>query len=446
MPSLIKKTDNIIKLIRQNEIANRFAKVFSVDVFVKGANFLLLPVYLHLMSQNEVGTFNYLYTFIQTMSIVLNFGLYSSQSKLYHDYSGIERGRLLFSLNMVLIILLCIVLFPIYALQFDVKLITFLFEYPIPYQTYRWPLLLALLASVGSYMLFNFLLTSENIRKVQLYNLLRMFISNGVVIVILYFSEEDKVLMRIVTYYTCEIFLWAFFSIGYVKQFITAFDVKYIKRIFSFSFPVFLLSLLSTIQGFSDKFFVQQKTDMAVMAVYTTGITIASVCSLIIMSFQNIWLPIFFKEKNVEVNFRKTKKMVKIIALLFVCIAILMTVGVIIALNFNIIPTTYSRVTEILPFLFLAQIIAAINAMYGNYFLYFERTKLGAVTGGCAYLICFILNFVLIPRFGVTGAIIALLLGNAVVLTTVYCVVMKLYRKNRLSKHESIDYSVVVPK
>jgi O-antigen/teichoic acid export membrane protein len=442
---LFKKQLDILGIIRANEIANRFAKVFSVDVFVKGSTFLLIPIYLHLMTQEEVGTFNYLFSFVQTVTILLTFGLSTPQSKLYHDYKGSERGRLLFSVGFIFIAFLILTLVPVYCFRLDFKLINFLFEQPISYQQYRWPLLLGFLASVGSYMLFNYLLTSENIRKVQTYNLLRLFISNGAVIAILSLSDSDKVLMRLTTYYVCEIVLLMCFAPLYVKQFVPAISGKLIKKVLSFSLPVFLLAIISTVQGFSDKFFVQQKADMSVMSVYTLGITIASVCSLIVMSFQNIWLPVFFKEKNVVKNMRKTKQMAKIIVVVLTGIAIVMITGVKIALNFDVIPASYSDVLFILPFLFVSQIMLAINTLLANYFLYFERINLGFITGGGVYVICFFLNLTLIPRYGIPGAIIALLLGNSILLITVYLIVKKIYQKNQYLKHENIDYSIVVP-
>jgi len=435
---------DIFKTIQNNEIASRFTKVFSVDVLVKGSTFLLLPVYLHLMTQEDVGTFNYLFVFVQTLSILLSFGLNSAQSKLYHDYKGVERRQLLFSINLLLLAFFAIVLVPACAFGLDVRLINFVFEHPIPYPLYRFPLLLSLITTVGSNLLLNYLLTSEKIRKVQIYNLLRLFISNGFVIAILFFSKGDKVLIRLTTYYLCEALLWICFFVGYVKQFRFALDWAKTKKIFSICFPLFLLSLVSTVLSFSDKFFVQQKTDMSVMAVYTTGITIAAVCSLIIMSFQNIWLPIFLKEKNVEINFRRTNKMAKLIAVSFTGIAIFMIIGVKVALILDIIPSSYGDVLKILPFLFVSQIILAVNVLYGNYFLYFGRMTLGSLVGGSIYVVSFFLNFILIPRYGVSGAVGALSINSVLMLTTVYLVVNYLYRNQKKSIYERTDYSIVV--
>ena len=423
---MYKTNINIFRLFKTNKVANRFVKVFSVDALVKGAVFLLLPLYLRLMTQSEVGTFNYLFTFIQTLTGLLCFGLTTPQSKLYFDYQGKERGQLLFSINLILVIFLAILLVPIYYFRLDFKIIEFLFDQPIPYHKYRLVLLLAILISVGSSMLFNYLLTSENIRKVQRYNLLRLLVDNGVVIAILYFSDGDKVFYRLTAYYLCEAFLLLCFVPIYIKQFVLSFNFNLVKRIFSLSLPMFVTVVISTVYMFSDKFFIQQKTDMNVLATYTTGVMIASVCSLIITSFQNIWLPIFFQEKKLEENVRKTKKMIGIIVIVFTGIALMMIIATKAALMFNIIPVEYENVLIILPFLFLSQIILAVNAMWSNYFAYFERLILGAFTGGSVYVFGFILNLLLIPHYGVSGAIVALLTGNVVLATAVYFQVKKI--------------------
>ena len=70
----------ISKYVKGNEMFSRFVKVFSVDVLVRGANFLLIPVFLYLMTQKEFGIYNYLYSFAMTAASILNFGFYISLS------------------------------------------------------------------------------------------------------------------------------------------------------------------------------------------------------------------------------------------------------------------------------------------------------------------------------------------------------------------------------
>jgi O-antigen/teichoic acid export membrane protein len=422
---------SIIHLFKNNKIANRFVNVLSVDIIVKGSNVLLIPVYLHLMTQDQVGTYNYLFSFIQMMSVILNFGFYVAQSKLYHDFDGENRKEFIFSINILLIFSLLVVLIPLYLSEMDYNLANLIFNNQIAYEKYRFIILLAVLTSVGSYMLLNYFLTSENIKQVQLYNIMRLALSNGIVILILLYSDKDKVFIRFISFYLIEISIYLFFAYKYFSKSKICFNLSHIRKILFLSLPVFFLSIISTIQAFSDKFFIQrQSSEMSILAVYTLGTTIAATFSLIIQSFQSIWLPIFFKEKNLKENFRITSKMVFLITIIFLILSVLIIIVTKLSLIFGIIPIEYKYVLVILPFLLLSQIISGVVVMFSNYFSYFEKVYLGAITGGSIYFLCFGLNYFLIPRYGIPGAIASMLLGNVVLLLLVYFVVMRLYKKN----------------
>src|SRR3972149_8261138 len=175
-----------IKIYRENLIVGRFIKVFSIDGLVHGSGILLLPVYLKLMTQAELGLFNYLLTIITTFSLILNYGLSVAQSKLYHVYKDDEeRGAFLFTVNMIQLLFLSGVLFILYFLKLDYHVISLLFRNKFDYESYRHAVFLAIIVSVYSLILLNYFLTSEKINLVQKYGLLKLILVHGVVIVLL---------------------------------------------------------------------------------------------------------------------------------------------------------------------------------------------------------------------------------------------------------------------
>src|SRR5579864_8594469 len=90
---------NRVTKYRDNLLINRLFAVLSIDILVKLAGVILLPVYLRLMTQDEYGLYGYLLSIIFTFSVVLNFGLYIPISKFYHDFESEEdRGHLLFTI------------------------------------------------------------------------------------------------------------------------------------------------------------------------------------------------------------------------------------------------------------------------------------------------------------------------------------------------------------
>ena len=154
---------------------NRLFAVLSIDILVKLAGVILLPIYLRLMTQDEYGLYGYLLSIIFTFSVVLNFGLYIPISKFYHDFENEEdRGHLLFTIFCLLAVILTLVIFPIYFFNWDYILVKILFKNQIHYTEYRGSVLLALVVSIGNFMLTNFLFTSEKIKQLKQYNFLRI--------------------------------------------------------------------------------------------------------------------------------------------------------------------------------------------------------------------------------------------------------------------------------
>ena len=70
---------------RNNLLLKRLTTILGIDILVKASGFILLPIYLRLMTQEEYGLYNYLLSIITTFAVVLNFALYIPLSKFYHD-------------------------------------------------------------------------------------------------------------------------------------------------------------------------------------------------------------------------------------------------------------------------------------------------------------------------------------------------------------------------
>lgn len=195
---------------KDNLLINRLISVLSIDILVKLSGILLLPVYLRLMTQDEYGLYGYLLSIILTFSLVLNFGLYIPLSKYYHDFDNEKDiGQLLFTIFCLLFgILLCVII-PIYLFGWDYAIVKVLFKNQINYPNYRGSVLLALIATICNFMLTNFFFTSEKIKHLKQYNILRIVFINVFTLTFLYIlADKDKVRTRLETTYLIEFFLF----------------------------------------------------------------------------------------------------------------------------------------------------------------------------------------------------------------------------------------------
>lgn len=417
---------------KHNVLVKNYAKVFSVDILVKLSSFILLPVYLRLMTQEAYGLYTYLLAIISSFALVMNFGLYVAQSKLYQDYhEEKERGSLLFTINVMLFAFISISLVLTYLTGLDFQIVAILFKNNIDYGSYRNSVFLAITVSVYSFMLFNYFLTSQNIKHVQLYNFLRLIFVNGIVISLLYLYKADSVMVRLKFTYLIEFSFLLVFGPVYIKAMTKKFNKELAKKSLTLALPVMLSAVLGLVLNFSDKFFLEKYGDFKDLAVYNLGFALAGIIPMMFMTFQNIWLPHFFKEKNLKANKEKTFAIIVKIAVFFFLLSLLILVTFKLLLVFQIIEIKYDKVLYLLPILLLTQIASAITPLFSNYTILFEKTYITLFIGVPLSVVSITVNLWLIPKYGLYGAAVSSFLINFSYLVSYYFIVSYLIKQNR---------------
>jgi len=417
---------------RENILHKRFFTVVSIDILVKLSGIILLPVYLRLMTQEEYGLYNYILSIILTFSLVLNFGLYIPLAKFYHDYKdALQKGKLLFTLFSLLAMALFPVIFIIYFFGFDYKIVDILFKHEINYGHYRVAIMMAIIVSVLNFMLTSFFFTSEKINRVKSYNVWRIICINIITIALLYFfKDNDKVELRLISTYLIEFILFLFFSYFLFAEFIRVFSNKTAASSIKLAVPVMLSAIFGIVINFGDKFFLEKYGNFKDLSNYFLAASCAGLIPLIFTSVQNVWLPVFFKEKDLAANFLKTKKLMGRLVLAFLLLGASIVGFVKILLVFNIIPSKYDQAIFILPILLVSQIISAIVPLYSNYLIYFEKTYIVAYTGFFICVIIYAASMLLIPRFGVYGAALVSVISNLVYFIIYYFIITNLASKH----------------
>ncbi|NCC17908.1 MAG: hypothetical protein EOM29_03120 [Bacteroidia bacterium] len=425
------------KYIKENEIFSRFIKVFSVDVLVRGANFLLIPVFLRLMSPEEYGLYGYLYSFAMTLSTILCFGFYIALIKLYADTVSDKdkQGSMLYTLTSSLFILVLISIIIVYFWRIDVDFFSFLNKTNSvganQYFTYRDFVFVAAASMIFSTYLTFFLVSSERIRGLQTYNLLRFFLTNLTAILVIYFSDGDNVFQRLAVTYSMELILTLTFSIIIYKNFVFKFSSYFLKKAFKLGLPIMASSIMYAVVNFGDKFFVAKYSGEKGMAIYYLGFLLATIVLIIYQSFNFVWNPLFMKEKDLIVLRRKTNRYLWIIAFGLSFVGLLIWIGSYIGLKINLIPQDYYLILEILPFLIISQVIAAMAQLMINFMTYFEKTYIHVILGGGLSLIGYFLYDFVGINFGVLGISFGVMFLN-ILMFLFYYFRTQYYINNRL--------------
>ena len=190
MKQLSSRWIDLVERYRNNDFARKLVTIMGFDLLAKASGFLLIPVYLRLMTQEEYGAYNFLVSIIQMLGLLLTLGLYIPQVKLYHSLpSKKERGQLLFTILVSLLSLSFLVILPFYALGFDFQLSGALISDQVLYRKYRYIILLAVMVTMLGYLLTYFLFTTERTKQIRNYNIWRMVFVGLTVLAMVFFQE-----------------------------------------------------------------------------------------------------------------------------------------------------------------------------------------------------------------------------------------------------------------
>ncbi|MDR0972317.1 MAG: oligosaccharide flippase family protein [Bacteroidales bacterium] len=425
------------KYVINNEIFSRFVRIFSVDVLVRGANFFLIFVFLYLMTKEEFGIYGYLYSFAMTLSGILGFGFYISITKLYADTINDRKrqGSAIFTTTTSMLFLLAISLIVIYFTKIDVAFFSMLNNTSQinanSYLNYRLYVFIALVSMVFTTYLTFFFVGAEQIRKLQVFNLTRFFFANGSAILVLYFFDGNAAILRLAFTYIAELILTIIFGIFIFKSSFAKFDFFFLKKDFKIGLPIMVGTLISSVVGFGDKFFVMKFSGVDSFAVYNLGVMLSTIVLIVYQSFNFVWLPLFLKEKDLIVLRRKTNRYVALIFLSLSLLSIIICIGVVIGLKIELIPDKYSGVLSYLPLLLLGQVFAALVGLLVNFMTYFEKTYIQILVGAFVSLVGYFLYDFLVGNYFAIGASIALLLLN-ILSFLIYYFRIQYYINNRL--------------
>lgn len=160
--------------LKTTEIKQRFIKLFSVNLLVKGVNFLLLPIYLNLMSPEEFGNYSYIISIIGMMALVFGVGQHATLNRFYHS-SEYTKDALIE--NVHLIVFTSFIFFGVCIIFFKSYFIKFFLKHSINDVVFYSMLALAMLTALNQ-LLMTFLFQSENVKMVQRKCIIEIFVFN----------------------------------------------------------------------------------------------------------------------------------------------------------------------------------------------------------------------------------------------------------------------------
>jgi O-antigen/teichoic acid export membrane protein len=394
--------------LKKREINHRFLKLFSVDVFVKASGLLLLPLYLNLMTQEEFGNYSYIFSIIGMWAFVFGMGQHATLNRFYHSN---EYTRDLVIENIHLILMSSFVFFGVVFIFFQKSIVELFFKSVVSNMLFYCMIVLAMLIALNQ-IFMSFLYQAEKISIVQKKNITDFFVINTLALFLLfsfpYSKDKVRVFAMLISYALILSFFYRFFVSKKHLKFSNK-SIIFYKRGLKNGFPMAVGSFSNFFIAFGDRFVIEKLLNKSFLGIFSFTMAIIGILMLVFSSFQNVWLPYHFKEKNLDISFRRVYKIIFI----FFGVSLVAGVGfyilVYILANY-FIEYSYIKSLDFLWVLVLASFFQIAGMITAGFYQIYEKSHICVPINILAGILNIYINYHFIENYGVLGAAISTLL------------------------------------
>ncbi len=391
--------------------------VYSVGNFVaRGLSFLLLPFYSHFISPPDFGAYSVIISVMTIASTILNLGLpgifvrYISEVKSFN-----ERSRFLsIVFNAITLINIPILIVVILFAKSLSKII-------LDSENYFLEVILGLISIYAinySYYITIFYIAEEQSKKFVTVNIISAtvnFLLNILLVGISDFGIKGILLSQILSS-LLVIYLSKEILINHLSFY---FDFGFLQKLLITSLPLLLSGIFSIVVELIDRILVLKLLGESEAGIYSFGYRIALVYNLFIISFKSAWIPHFFRLEIPEEEKSKHagRVLLRLIFLSMIIINVIIA-GVKFLFNFHInslkiFNQSYSASMDFILYILLGYFFSLLISFYSIAPYSKNKTIHFLWSDFLAMIVNLILNLLLIPRLGITGAAIATMFAFA---------------------------------
>lgn len=367
---------------------------------------LLLPVFTLYLSPEEYGIISMVSLIITFFALLYNPGIMSASMRLYHSTeSEVERKILIGSANIFFLIIPIIPI--IICLFFGNEIFSFLFS---DFNFYPFGLLAIILAFfIQPSRIWSTLMTLQyKVQKTAVLTAISVIIGLLVSLVLIVVFKMGAV-GRVLGMLAPAIFLFII-SIKTVSKFTEGkWSLQSLKKQLLFGLP--LIIGLWAYQGlnFIGKFLLENLGTLEYVGLYSLGVTLASVPTILVLGFRQLWTPMFYENMNkgnqiliskLITYFTLTISLISLIFILFLKEVLILFIN-----------ERYHLVIPIIGILVLSSFFNGLLTISNTLLSYKNKFGRISIYAAIATVFNLILNLVLIPILGILGASIALVVS-----------------------------------
>jgi len=388
-------------------------------ILMQVLGFFLIPIYTRFLTPADYGILSITSVISAIFSIICIFGMRGAISRFYYDYYN-DKKELHEYLSTI-----CLTVF---SVSFSLTILTFVFARPlfstispeVPFYPY---IALALLIAVFGIPL-NFVFILLQVREKSFtYSLLSttQFLLSTSAIVILIVVYHLGALGSLLGQFTVG---GLFLLVGLFllrKDIGFTFNSQKIRETVSFGLTLVPHELAGWTTNLIDRLFLGAYTTISTVGVYSLGYQFGSLLGVITGTINYAWFPFFMS--TYQESGDRAKPMFAQLTRYYTIILIFLALGIAL-FSKNVIQlianSAYYQAIPIIPVIVLAFIFDGMYYMFVSQLFLVKKTGLITFSTLSAAVLNIIMNFILIPRYGMWGAALATVISYGFSFTLVF--------------------------
>ena len=372
----------------------------GVSIITSGISFLLLPILTKYLSKEDYG---FLYLFdasARFISMLLPLGVTSvlltnlfKKNKISLQ-SYLKTYYVLILINCFIVSVFLFISLLFFEDFFGIQKIIALFIPLISVAIIFYELILALM--VYKRQAFSYAITS--LSKFGLEILLSLFF-----IVILFYNWKGRIGALIIAMIFINLFSLRYLNKENLLK--GKFDINKLKEMVFLGSPLLIFDFSTVVLNLSDRFFIEHFLGLSQVGIYGISNLVGSVVLIGVVALINVFRPLIYDKIKSYCQEQKTLKFFSLqylIALTILTILLVFFFNKIIFMYF--IDIKFSSSQEIVSPIACGFFFWGLNIFYLSYFIFEKQNKTIFILSILSICLNLVLNYILIPVFGIIGA------------------------------------------
>jgi O-antigen/teichoic acid export membrane protein len=393
---------------------------------VRALNFLLLPLYTRYLTPTDYGVITLAETFAAFLALVIGLGFDSAIQRLYFQYVN-DHALLEAYLGSALKFALAAAGFAV-LLTITVGspvLHAFAPRFDVPTRFIVWAIITAAAGQFLQYQLVIFQ-SQGRPKSYALLSVSSFLLTAGFAVALVVFAHQGasgmllgKLAASLVGLVITVILLGRIWP--------SAFHWRYVRETLSLGVPLVPHQLMAGGLMAADRFILGYYRDLREVGLYSIAYTFGGVMSLVTMSLTQAWAPMYYELAGKAEDGQRA--MARICSALAVMLSAIACFGALIAEDFiaHFLDHRYLPAARVVPWIIGAYLAHSLFTLFTLAVIQAKRTHWLMLVSFIAFAANTILNFALIPRWGMYGAAYATIAAYLIEAVVMYVVAQRLY-------------------